>query len=35
MEHLNKKKNIPAAGIYDKISIDADKSKLKADIDKA
>ena len=35
MEHQSKKKNIPAAGIYDKIQVDKDRARMKSDIDKA
>ena len=35
MEHENKKKNIPAAGKYDKVAVEEDKSKLKGNINKA
>ena len=35
LEHQTKKKNIPAAGKYDKIDVDPDKSKLKSDMSRA
>jgi hypothetical protein len=35
MQHETKKKNYPAAGLYDRVSPDVDKTKLKSDLRKA
>jgi hypothetical protein len=35
MEHIQKKYNFPAAGKYDKITIEADKSRQKSNLSKA
>ena len=35
MEHQLKKANYPAAGIYDKVQIETDRTRLKSDLSKA
>jgi hypothetical protein len=35
IQHESKKKNIPAAGSYDKVQIEQDRSRMKSDLGKA
>lgn len=35
MEHQLKKANFPAAGLYDKVQVEADRSKLKSDMSRS